>query len=107
MNPQRTSFWGFPGGSVVKNPPADAGDTCSIPGPEGSQVPMLPPKFQRTVKTRFIVQRTAGPYICCAVLILYFQKKTYKFTFQPTAHFNGISLVFHAPCFSSLDFLVF
>ena len=39
MNPQRTSFWGFPGGSVVKNPPADAGDTCSIPGPEGSQVP--------------------------------------------------------------------
>ena len=39
MNPQRTSFWGFSGGSVVKNPPADAGDTCSIPGPEGSQVP--------------------------------------------------------------------
>ena len=24
--------WGFPGGSVVKNPPANAGDTCSIPG---------------------------------------------------------------------------
>ena len=23
---------GFPGGSVVKNPPADAGDTQSIPG---------------------------------------------------------------------------
>ena len=39
MNPQRTSFWGFPGGSVVKNPPADAGDMCSIPGPEGSHVP--------------------------------------------------------------------
>ena len=23
---------GFPGGSVVKNPPANAGDSCSIPG---------------------------------------------------------------------------
>ena len=31
--------WGFPGGSVVKNPPANAGDAGSIPGsgrcPEG------------------------------------------------------------------------
>ena len=25
-------IWGFPGGSVVKNPPANAGDTGSIPG---------------------------------------------------------------------------
>ena len=24
--------WGFPDGSVVKNPPANAGDTSSIPG---------------------------------------------------------------------------
>ena len=24
--------WGFPGGSVVKNPPASAGDAGSIPG---------------------------------------------------------------------------
>ena len=24
--------WGFPGGSVVKNPPANAGDVCYIPG---------------------------------------------------------------------------
>ena len=24
--------WGFPGGSVVKNPPANAGDAGSIPG---------------------------------------------------------------------------
>ena len=23
---------GFPGGSVIKNPPANAGDVCSIPG---------------------------------------------------------------------------
>ena len=27
---------GFPGGSVVKNPPANAGDAGSIPGLEGS-----------------------------------------------------------------------
>ena len=25
-------IWGFPGGSVVKNPPANAGDTGLIPG---------------------------------------------------------------------------
>ena len=24
--------WGFPGGSVVENPPANAGDLSSIPG---------------------------------------------------------------------------
>ena len=27
----KTYFWGFPGGSVVKNPPANAGDTGLIP----------------------------------------------------------------------------
>ena len=25
-------FWGFPGGAVVRNPPANAGDTGSSPG---------------------------------------------------------------------------
>ena len=30
---------GFPGGSVVKNPPANAGDTSSIPGPGRSHMP--------------------------------------------------------------------
>ena len=25
--PSKNSFWGFPGGSVVKNPPANAGET--------------------------------------------------------------------------------
>ena len=30
---------GFPGGSVVKNPPANAGDTDSIPDPERSHMP--------------------------------------------------------------------
>ena len=29
---------GFPGGAVVKNPPANAGDTGSSPGPERSHM---------------------------------------------------------------------
>ena len=37
--PKVTHSWGFPGGTVVKNPPANAGDLSSIPGsarsPEG------------------------------------------------------------------------
>ena len=28
----KTMIEGFPGDTVVKNPPADAGDTCSSPG---------------------------------------------------------------------------
>ena len=39
------SNWGFPDGSVVKNPPAHAGDMGSIPGsvrsPEGGNVNSL------------------------------------------------------------------
>ena len=31
-NPLLINKWGFPGGSVVKNPPVDAGDMCLIPG---------------------------------------------------------------------------
>ena len=27
---------GLPGGPAVKNPPSNAGNTCSIPGPGGS-----------------------------------------------------------------------
>ena len=30
---------GFPGGAVVENPPADAGDAGSGPGPGGSHMP--------------------------------------------------------------------
>ena len=30
---------GLPGGAVVKNPPANAGDTGSSPGPERSHMP--------------------------------------------------------------------
>ena len=32
-------FWDFPGGAVVKNPPANAGDTGLIPGPGRSHMP--------------------------------------------------------------------
>ena len=31
--------WGFPGGAVVKNPPANAGDTGLSPGPGRSHMP--------------------------------------------------------------------
>ena len=36
---ERRKEEGFPGGSVVKNPPASAGDTGSFPGLGGSHMP--------------------------------------------------------------------
>ena len=35
----RSKEWGFSGGTVVKNPPANAGDTGSSPGPGRSHMP--------------------------------------------------------------------
>ena len=35
----KTNCRDFPGGAVVKNPPAKAGDTGSIPGPGRSHMP--------------------------------------------------------------------
>ncbi|XP_073664253.1 serine/threonine-protein phosphatase 6 regulatory subunit 2-like isoform X2 [Tursiops truncatus] len=35
----KESIQGFPGGAVVKNPPANAGDTGSSPGPGRSHMP--------------------------------------------------------------------
>ena len=35
----KTNDPGFPGGTVVKNPPANAGDTGSSPGPGRSHMP--------------------------------------------------------------------
>ena len=35
----KTTPWSFPGGPVVKNPPVNARDTSSIPGPVRSQMP--------------------------------------------------------------------
>ena len=36
---EQTSGWDFPGGAVVKNLPANAGDMGSIPGPGRSRMP--------------------------------------------------------------------
>ena len=36
---QDTKLGGFPGGTVVENPPANAGDTGSISGPGRSHMP--------------------------------------------------------------------
>ena len=35
----KAETWDFPGGAVVKNPPANAGDTGSSPGPGRSHMP--------------------------------------------------------------------
>ena len=35
----KENYWGFPGGPVVKNPPANAGDMDWIPGPGRSHMP--------------------------------------------------------------------
>ena len=36
---EKWSSWDFPGGAVVKNPPANAGDTGLSPGPGRSHMP--------------------------------------------------------------------
>ena len=36
---KKLNIEGFPGGAVVKSPPADAGDTGSSPGLRGSHMP--------------------------------------------------------------------
>ena len=38
-SPLKMVLLGFPGGTVVKNPPANAGDTGSCPGPGRSHMP--------------------------------------------------------------------
>ena len=35
----KNQHWGFPGGAVVKNPPANAGDMGSSSGPGRSHMP--------------------------------------------------------------------
>ena len=39
MHSEARTLWDLPGGAVVKNLPANAGDTGSIPGPGRSHVP--------------------------------------------------------------------
>ena len=36
---KKKNLWGFPGGAVVGNPPANAGDTGSSPGLGRSHMP--------------------------------------------------------------------
>ena len=36
---EKTAYWDFPGGAVVKNPPANSGDTSSSPGRGRSHMP--------------------------------------------------------------------
>ena len=36
---EKSPLWDFPGDAVVKNPPANAGDTGSSPGPGRSHMP--------------------------------------------------------------------
>ena len=38
LNIYQNLLWDFPGGAVVKNPPANAGDTGSSPGPGRSHM---------------------------------------------------------------------
>ena len=37
----KSLFEGLPGGTMVKSPPANAGDTGSIPGPGRSHMPRV------------------------------------------------------------------
>ena len=39
INPSKVYHQDFPGGAVVENPPANAGDMGSIPGPGRSHMP--------------------------------------------------------------------
>ena len=39
LNPVFNTVWGFPGGAVVENLPANAGDTGSSPGLGRSHMP--------------------------------------------------------------------
>ena len=41
QNKIKRKIMGFPGGAVVKNPPANAGGAVSIPGPGRSHMPQI------------------------------------------------------------------
>ena len=64
--------WDFPGGAVVKNPPANAGDTGSIPGPGRSHmpwsnwahVPQLLSLHSRARKPQLLKQACLEPVLC-------------------------------------------
>ena len=63
---------GFPAGPVVKNPPANAGDTGSSPGPGGSHVPRgnkaqrpPPPPSQHTRAREPQLPSPRAESLCC------------------------------------------
>ena len=43
--------WDFPGGPEVKNPPCNAGDTCSIPG-QGNKIPCVAEQLSLCATTK-------------------------------------------------------
>ena len=54
-------FWGdLPGGSVVKNPPANAADTGLIPNPRRSPVPLS----NETRGPQLLSSRSTEPVLC-------------------------------------------
>ena len=56
---------GFPGGAVVKNPPANAGDTGSSPGPGRSHMPQS--NRARAPQLRSLRSRACEPQLRKAV----------------------------------------
>ena len=85
---------GFPGGSVVKNPPANAGDTGSVPGPGRS--PMKPLCLETVLRNkRNLTMRsphtTTGEKLplsatregrCAAVKVQHSRKQIFKNNFS-------------------------
>ena len=69
---QNVMLWGFPGGSSVKNLPANPGDTGSIPGqggphmPPSSQVrvPQLLSLCSRAQEPQVLGPRAQDPVLC-------------------------------------------
>ena len=47
---KKSYSWDFPGGSVVKNPPCNAGVAGSIPG-QGAEIPYAPEQINRHAST--------------------------------------------------------
>ena len=60
---------GFPGGSVVKNPPANAGDTGSSPGPGRSHMPRI--SWARAPQLLSLCSRAREPQLLKPVCYIY------------------------------------
>ena len=60
--PREANMWSFPGGSVIKNPPAKAEDAGSIPG---SHLYMTPGKTIALTIWTLLINRCLCFLICC------------------------------------------